>query len=86
MAKGQSLPLYDPPLLVEEKEKENKDTKFLRMQQIGNKKEYMIRFEVWTEKREVEGGGGGGGVGGRELGRVEGRQEPFYSPDMWQLP
>ena len=51
MSKGSSLPLYDPPLLVEEKEV--KDMKILRLQQIGNKKEYIIRFEV-------SGGGWGG--------------------------
>ncbi len=45
MSKGSSLPFYDPPLLVEEKEiKDN--MKIIRLQQIGNKKEYIVRFEV----------------------------------------
>ena len=44
MSKGQSLPFIAPPLLVEEKAM--KDFKVIRMQQIGNKKEYIIKFEV----------------------------------------
>ena len=44
MSKGQSLPFYSPPLLVEEKEV--KEQHVIRLQQIGNKKEYIIRFEV----------------------------------------
>ena len=44
MSKGSSLPFYDPPLLVEEKE--IKEMKIIRLQQIGNKKEYIVRFEV----------------------------------------
>lgn len=44
MSKGQSLPFVSPPLLVEEKMQ--KDVKIIRMQQIGNKKEYIIKFEV----------------------------------------
>jgi len=44
MSKGQSLPFFAPPLLVEEKTV--KDFKVIRMQQIGNKKEYIIKFEV----------------------------------------
>lgn len=44
MSKGQSLSLFDPPLLVEEKT--NKDLTYIRLQQIGNKKEHLIKFEV----------------------------------------
>lgn len=44
MSKGQHLPFYSPPLLVEEKD--IKEHCAIRMQQIGNKKEYVIRFEV----------------------------------------
>ncbi len=44
MGKGQSLPFFSPPLLVEEKAM--KDFKVIRMQQIGNKKEYIVKFEV----------------------------------------
>jgi hypothetical protein len=64
MSKGLSLSLYDPPLLVEEKEKQ--DMKFLRMQQLGNKKEYIIRFEVRRVRRE--GGREGRGVGDGRVG------------------
>ena len=44
MSKGQSLPFSDPPLLIEEKV--SKEFKVLRFQHIGNKKEYLVRFEV----------------------------------------
>ena len=44
MAKGHSLPFFDPPLLLEEKEV--RDSKIIRMQQIGSKKDHIIRFDV----------------------------------------
>lgn len=45
MSKGQSLPFNDPPLLVEEKEIKD-SMKILRLQQIGSKKEHIMRFDV----------------------------------------
>jgi len=44
MSKAHSLAFYSPPLLVEEKVV--KESKVIRMQQIGSKKEHFIKFEV----------------------------------------
>ncbi len=44
MSKGHSLPFYDPPLLLEERD--GKEAKMIRLQQIGNKKEIFVRFEA----------------------------------------
>ena len=50
MSKGHSLPFFDPPLLIEEKD--IKDVKILRLQQIGSKKEHIVRFEVSIMRKQ----------------------------------